>query len=118
KGADKCVPEFSGTICPSFTCDCIVRVLRELVGHILRVKHEDGCLSVDPLLCRDVPAMEPVLHLAVEGMVPDPEVEEEDRKGVQVSLGGWIGRSAYDLRCHVLHRTPDLAARLAVHANV
>ena len=62
--------------------------------------------------------MEPVLHLAMEGMMPDPEIEEEHREGVEVGLGRRVVLRPDYLRCHILHCAPDLALGLSVDTDV
>ena len=51
-------------------------------------------------------------------MVPDPDIEEEDCQSVEIGLGRGVAFPADELRGHVLHRAPDLAAGLAVHPDV
>src|SRR5271157_6117067 len=54
----------------------------------------------------------------MEGVVPDPEVEEQNRQSVEVSLSRGVTLLADQLRRHVFERSPDLAVGLAVDADI
>src|SRR5208283_5198766 len=118
KGPGKHRFECGGAEFPPVTCDCIVRVSGQPVCRVIRVEYKDRGDPVDLFLCRNVPAVVPVLHLPMEWVVPDPEVEEQDRQGVEVSLSRGVTLLADQLRGHVFERSPDLAVGLAVDADI